>query len=171
MNNKFKIVFFTLFFALLGSAFLKQDLITATLFSSIAILFLMSGPEKEENILWLTIFSILAMSLIGLIIFVIQHSLEHYWYLPYVLSSLLLVYWGLIGSKENNGVVLFLQNTRPLQRVGIGFLLLYPIAGLLTTSLNGAVDHMNGLALGLGLLASNKWVKVRLISGKAKNSS
>ena len=93
LENKFKVVFFTLLFALLGSAFLKQDLITATLFSSIAILFLMSGPEKEENTLWLTIFSILAVSLIGSIVFAIQHSLEHYWYLPYVLSSLLLVYW------------------------------------------------------------------------------
>lgn len=161
MNNKFKVVFFTLLFALLGSAFLKQDLITATLFSSIAILFLMSGPEKEENTLWLTIFSILAVSLIGSIVFAIQHSLEHYWYLPYVLSSLLLVYWVVIGSKENNGVVLFLKNRRPIQIVGIGFLLLYPIAGLLAMSLNSAVYHMNGLALGLGLLASNKWVKVR----------
>ena len=161
MNNKFKIVFFTLFFALLGSAFLKQDLITATLFSSITILFLMSGPEKEENTLWLTIFSILTVSLIGSIIFAIQHSLDHYWYLPYVLSSLLLVHWGVIGSKENNGVVLFLKNTRPLQRVGIACVLLYPIAGLLTMSLNSAVDHMNGLAFGLGLLASNKWAMVR----------
>ena len=160
MNNKFKIIFFTLLFALFGTAFLKQDLITATLFSSIAILFLMNVSEKEGNILWLTIFSILTVSLIGSIIFAIQHSLEHYWYLPYVLSSLLLVYWGVIGSKENNGVVLFLKNTRPLQIVGIACLLLYPIAGLLTMSLNSAVDHMNGLAFGLGLLASNKWVQM-----------
>jgi len=159
VESKFKIVFFTLLFALLGSAFLKQDLITSTLFSFIAILFLMSGPKKTENILWLTIFSILVVFLIGSIIFAIQHSLEHYWYLPYVLSSLLLVYWGVINIKENKGVVLFLKNSAALQRVGVASLLLYPIAGLLSMSLNSAVDHMMGLALGLVLLTSNKLVK------------